>query len=43
MAYGATSSDGAPGWQPSVKYLLILVIAEIFVMGLIRGFTKHGG
>lgn len=43
MAYGATSSDGAPAWEPTVKYLLVLVIAEIFIMGLIRGLTKHGG
>lgn len=42
MAYGSTS-DGQPAWQPSVKYLLILLIAEIFAMGVIRTMTKHGG
>lgn len=30
-------------WQPTVKYLLILVVAEILFMGIIRVVTKHGG
>ena len=30
-------------WEPSVLYLLGLVIAEIAVMGALRYFTKHGG
>lgn len=38
-----TASDGGAPWHPTVKYLLVLVIAEIFVMGLVRGVTKHGG
>lgn len=38
--YGATN---AGGWQPSVKYLLVLVIAEILIMGALRTYTKHGG
>ncbi len=40
-AYSMNSADG--GWQPSVKYLLVLLIAEIFVFGLLRGLTNHGG
>ena len=46
MAYGSPSpSDGGGStpWQPTVKYLLILVVAEIFLMGLVRNLTKHGG
>lgn len=35
--------NSGDGWQPSVKYLLILLIAEIFVFGLMRGLTTHGG
>lgn len=30
-------------WEPSVLYLLGLVIAEIMIMGTLRYFTKHGG
>lgn len=30
-------------WEPSVIYLLVLVFAEIAVMGALRTFTKHGG
>lgn len=30
-------------WEPSVLYLLGLVIAEIVIMGSLRYFTKHGG
>lgn len=30
-------------WEPSVLYLLTLVIAEIAIMGVLRYFTKHGG
>lgn len=37
------SFGGVGDWQPTVKYLLVLVIAEILIMGLIRGVTKHGG
>lgn len=36
---GDTPSD----WHPTVKYLLVLVIAEIALMGVMRYFTKHGG
>lgn len=30
-------------WEPSVRYLLVLLIAEIFVFGLLRALTNHGG
>jgi hypothetical protein len=30
-------------WEPSVLYLLGLVLAEIVIMGSMRYFTKHGG
>lgn len=37
------ASTGVGDWQPTVKYLLVLVVVEILLMGLVRGFTKHGG
>ncbi len=41
---GAYSSAGdGKDWAPSVKYLLVLVVAEIFVFGLFRTITNHGG
>jgi hypothetical protein len=40
MGYGG-SSDAK--WEPSVKYLLGLLLAEIFVVGIMRGLTHHGG
>lgn len=40
--YGSTSGTGG-NWEPSVKYLLVLVFAEIFAMGVLRSITKHGG
>jgi hypothetical protein len=30
-------------WQPSVTYLVVLVIVEIVAMGILRGVTSHGG
>ncbi len=30
-------------WEPSVRYLLLLIIAEIFVFGVMRALTTHGG
>lgn len=41
MKYG--SSSGGQSWQPSVTYLLVLVVVEIAVMGILRTYTKHGG
>lgn len=37
------SMNAQGDWHPSVKYLLILLLAEIFVFGLLRGLTNHGG
>jgi hypothetical protein len=31
------------GWQPSVLYLLGLILAEIVIMGVLRSMTPHGG
>jgi len=42
MKYGS-GSGGGQSWQPSVVYLLVLVVVEIAVMGALRTFTKHGG
>jgi hypothetical protein len=39
--YGSVGSDAK--WEPSVKYLLILIVVEILVMGCLRTMTKHGG
>jgi hypothetical protein len=39
-AYGSTKTDG---WEPSVKYLIVLIFAEILLMGVLRTYTKHGG
>lgn len=40
--YGKSSGAGG-AWEPSVVYLLVLVVVEITVMGILRGMTKHGG
>lgn len=37
-----TTANGGQ-WEPSVLYLLALVVIEITVMGTLRYFTKHGG
>ena len=39
MQFTGTGGD----WEPSVKYLILLVIAEIFVFGLMRALTNSGG
>jgi hypothetical protein len=36
-----TTSGGS--WEPSVLYLLALIVIEITIMGSLRYFTKHGG
>lgn len=44
MAFGyGGKSEGAASWEPSVKYLLVLLLAEIFIVGVLRGLTNHGG
>jgi len=30
-------------WHPTVKFLLLLTIAEIVAYGVLRAYTKHGG
>jgi hypothetical protein len=36
---------GAAGgeWHPTVRYLLVLVVVEIILMGAMRQLTRHGG
>ena len=41
MKIGGSNSGGP--WQPSVTYLLVLVVVEIVIMGILRTYTKHGG
>jgi hypothetical protein len=41
--FGSQDGSGSDGWEPSVKYLLVLLIAEIIVFGMLRAFTVHGG
>lgn len=41
MNYSATK-DGT-SMQPSVKYLVVLLVAEIFLFGLLRGLLEQGG
>lgn len=47
MAYrtgkGTPGGAGIGGWQPSVKYLLLLVLAEIVLVAVARSLTAHGG
>lgn len=38
MAYTPSTSVG--DWQPSVKYLLVLLLAEILVFGVLRAIIK---
>lgn len=35
--------DDGSAWSPSVKYLLVLLVAEIVVFGLLRGLLNQGG
>lgn len=43
MPGSGSSGGGSSTWQPSVTYLLVLVVAEIVIMGVLRTYTKHGG
>lgn len=45
MAYGSKqgNSTGLAGWEPSVKYLLCLLLAEVVLVSVFRAFTNHGG
>ena len=40
---GMQFSSTGGNWEPSVRYLLVLVVAEIFVFGVLRALTNHGG
>lgn len=37
------TGQGPAAWSPSVKYLLVLLIAEIVLFGLLRGVLNQGG
>lgn len=37
------TSTGAAGWTPSVKFLIALVAGELFLYGVLRHYTSHGG
>jgi hypothetical protein len=37
------SNAGSGQWHPTVRFLLVLVVAEIFAYGALRAYTKHGG
>lgn len=38
-----TSRTSVGDWQPSIKYLLVLLLVEIFLFGVARSFLNHGG
>ena len=38
-----TMPGKAEGWQPTVRYLLALVIVELLLYGVLRTYTRHGG
>jgi hypothetical protein len=40
---GMGVQTGAGNWHPTVKFLLLLVIAEIIAYGALRAYTKAGG
>lgn len=39
---GRGGSGGTDGWEPSVKYLLVLIVAEIVLFGVLQGFLNRG-
>lgn len=43
VAGAGSASSGSGGWTPSVKFLVGLVVGELFVYGLLRHYTSHGG
>lgn len=43
MNTSATTVNSDGSWSPSVKYLLILLVAEILVFGLLRNLFNQGG
>lgn len=40
---GMQGMSDRPEWHPTVRYLLLLVIAELVLMGSMRYLTRHGG
>jgi hypothetical protein len=38
-----TGASAASSWHPTVRFLLLLVVAEIVGYGALRSLTKHGG
>ncbi len=43
MPGSKTGTGSVADWQPSVKYLLVLVLAEILIFGLVLTLSKNGG
>lgn len=43
MAVKSMTSQTDGGWQPSVKFLLVLLIVEVVLFGVMRSITQHGG
>lgn len=39
----SSAKSSSSDWEPSVKYLLVLLLVEIFIFGVLRGLTNHGG
>lgn len=40
---GAGIPTDNKAWQPTVKYMLGLVIVELLLYGFLRSYTRHGG
>ena len=38
--FSAPTSTGGGGWEPSVLYLLLLIVAEMFVFGFISRMLR---
>ena len=43
MNVSAVQGTDQGAWSPSVKYLLVLLVAEIVIFGVLRGFLNQGG
>ena len=40
---GVSMAGSTSAWHPTVRFLLVLVVAELFLFGALRAYTKHGG
>jgi hypothetical protein len=40
---GMGSPTAAGAWHPTIRFLLLLVVAELVAYGALRSMTKHGG